>query len=125
MVTTCGIFFATPFAGFAFNGISEDVYFPAYNLLLALVGLTELHALQSAGQAASNAYKRLKESCDRLRLGKGDVGEELSVLSERSSSVPIRPMDIFNLNYASAASIYGMVLTYLVVLMQFKGGEGI
>ena len=36
---------------------------------------------------------------------------------------PIRPMDIYNLNRASLASVMGTVLTYLIVLLQFKVAE--
>ena len=45
----------------------------------------------------------------------------LDVTIERySRSSPIRPMDIFDLNSGSAMSIAGLLLTYLIVLFQFK-----
>ena len=42
-------------------------------------------------------------------------------LSSYTSRAPIRPMDIFDLNYASGASITGLILTYMIILLQFKG----
>ena len=45
----------------------------------------------------------------------------LEVTIERySRSAPIRPMGIFDLNSGSAMSIAGLLLTYLIVLFQFK-----
>ena len=45
----------------------------------------------------------------------------LEVTIERfSMSSPIRPMDMFDLNGGSAMSILGLLLTYLIVLFQFK-----
>ena len=37
-----------------------------------------------------------------------------------SSRAPIRPMDVFDMNYASGASILGLMLTYMIILLQFK-----
>ena len=49
---------------------------------------------------------------------------QLDVLITRYSNPgPIRPLDIFNLNFASAASTAGLLLTYLIVLMQFRAGD--
>ncbi len=33
---------------------------------------------------------------------------------------PLRPLDTFNVNSASGASVFGLILTYLIVLLQFK-----
>eukprot|EP00094_Tigriopus_californicus_P012420 TCALIF_12006-PA protein Name:"Protein of unknown function" AED:0.32 eAED:0.32 QI:0/0.5/0/0.66/1/1/3/0/427 len=40
-----------------------------------------------------------------------------------SKPAPIRPMDIFDLNWSSALSLNGLMLTYIIVLLQFKLGE--
>ena len=49
---------------------------------------------------------------------------QLDVLITRYSNPgPMRPLDMFNLNFASAASTAGLLLTYLIVLMQFRAGE--
>ena len=39
------------------------------------------------------------------------------------SSAPLRPKDIFDVNFASAASLAGLVVTYVIVLLQFKLGD--
>ena len=40
-----------------------------------------------------------------------------------SSRAPIRPMDVFDMNYSSGASIMGLILTYMIILLQFKVSE--
>ena len=40
-----------------------------------------------------------------------------------SNEGPIRPKNIFNLNFASLASTAGLLITYLIVLVQFRVGE--
>ena len=41
-----------------------------------------------------------------------------------SSEGPIRPKNIFNLNMASLASTAGLLITYFIVLVQFRAGDG-
>lgn len=40
-----------------------------------------------------------------------------------SLAAPVRPMDMFNLNFSSAATLVGLVITYMLVLLQFKIGD--
>ena len=40
-----------------------------------------------------------------------------------SSRAPICPMDVFDMNYSSGASIMGLILTYMIILLQFKVSE--
>lgn len=37
---------------------------------------------------------------------------------------PIRPKDIFSLNHSTLASLSGLILTYIIVLIQFKVADG-
>ena len=41
-----------------------------------------------------------------------------------SNEGPIRPKNVFNLNFASLASTGGLLITYFIVLVQFRAGEG-
>ncbi len=53
-----------------------------------------------------------------------DLRDRLQLLTMHfSNSNPIRPMDIFGMNYASTASVAGLMFTYLIVLMQFRVGD--
>jgi hypothetical protein len=43
------------------------------------------------------------------------------ILIERfSKPAPIPPKDVFNMNWASGVSIAGLIVTYMIVLLQFK-----
>ena len=47
---------------------------------------------------------------------------ELGLLVDRfSCPCPIRPLDMFDLNYSSFLGLNNTMLTYLVILLQFKG----
>ena len=49
---------------------------------------------------------------------------QLEALVDRySGSAPFRPLDMFSVNFASAASIFGLGATYIIVLLQFKVGD--
>jgi hypothetical protein len=60
-------------------------------------------------------------------------GEEMPMIKESqlievmidqfSCFSPIRPKDVINMNYASSFSIGGLILTYLIVMLQFKMGD--
>ena len=37
-----------------------------------------------------------------------------------ASAAPIRPLDMFNVNYASGSSVTGLILTYMIILLQLR-----
>ena len=48
----------------------------------------------------------------------------LEVLIDKfSESCPFRPLDMFDVNFSTAASLSGLALTYVIVLMQFREGD--
>ena len=48
----------------------------------------------------------------------------MEVLIEKfSKSCPFRPLDMFDVNFSTAASLAGLGFTYVIVLMQFREGE--
>lgn len=49
---------------------------------------------------------------------------ELDVLIDKfSASSPFRPLDMFDANYSTLASLAGLSFTYVIVLLQFKIGD--
>jgi hypothetical protein len=42
------------------------------------------------------------------------------LIGQFSKSSPIRPKDIFDMNLAAGNSVGGVILTYLIVMIQFK-----
>ena len=92
--------------------------------------MAKLFALEEIGQ-------RLAERFSSIRCGilswKGAEFESLSakelndlglLVGHFEVQSPLRPMDIFNLNRSSSASVAGLVITYMIILLQMKLGEG-
>ena len=46
------------------------------------------------------------------------------LLEQFSAPCPIRPDDMFDMNLATMISLAGLLLTYVIVFLQFKIGEG-
>ena len=72
-----------------------------------------------------------RERVQRMRMDKAKrltVEETLEIETlvdwlSFSTRSPIRPMDAFDMNYSSGASIVGLILTYMIILLQFKVSE--
>lgn len=47
----------------------------------------------------------------------------LTLIEIYSKECPLRPMDVFNLNYSTELYACGLCLTYVIVLLQFKVAE--
>ena len=45
------------------------------------------------------------------------------LISQFEGATPLRPRDFFDVNYSTGGSILGLIITYLIVLMQFKLSE--
>ncbi len=87
--------------------------------------------------SSNNFYLRTKTYRgihDKLQLILASESDKLSpadrtkidLLIDRFANgglAPIRPADVFDLNMASAASIAGIIFTYVIVLMQFNVGD--
>ncbi len=53
-----------------------------------------------------------------------DMSEEMDLMEARMGvEHPIRPCQVFNLDYQTLASSYGLLVTYSIVLIQAKTGE--
>ena len=73
--------------------------------------------------------RKVKASLQRIRLREAErmsVRESvhMEVLIDKFSvSCPFRPLDMFDVNFSTAASLAGLVFTYVIVLMQFREGD--
>ncbi len=132
-----------------YDGVFKPVPF-SYgwgNIMLGAVSVLILVDLMRQGQRLSNSFRYLGYSllietnkrcayCRAIRdtlydasivhaqtMDPNEKAQMSALLSKYSVACPIRPMDVFNLNFAFGASIGGLVLTYIIVLVQFKLGE--
>ena len=102
------------------------------NIILVVFSIYRVYLLQNKGQELCDHFSAIKENLEDFSMHFASKMEEeearrLDILISRFSSAdgdqaPIRPCDVFNLNTASFVSIGGMILTYLIVLLQFKLG---
>ena len=90
---------------------------------------TKLYYIQTVGQELCDRYSTIRRKLLQLKFDlsrncDGNVTDvsRIDVLIEQFSGTPITPMDIFNLNYASTATISGVGITYALVLLEFKQG---
>lgn len=96
---------------------------------LAILAFLRLVLLISKGQKVSQRSQNLVAELQAYRSGQFALlspGElvNLEVVIERFSSRPtIRPMDCFNLNLSTGVSLAGLLITYIIVLLQFRIGD--
>ena len=95
--------------------------------MLVLISIGRIYILQAKGQDLCNKYARIRQNLEMTSIsfaGKLELKEQrqlkflISHFSATSS--PVRPCDVFNMNTANFVSVGGLIITYLVVLMQFK-----
>ena len=74
----------------------------------------------------ANEFKSIKEKQEDLLVEEANhmTPQERAgmrvLISRFDNPSPFRPMDVFDMNFGSAASVAGLILTYVIVLMQFK-----
>ncbi len=85
--------------------------------------------LMNTGQDLASGYRSVRSALLGIVVERSETltpkeqAEILILVDHFSTPAPVRPMDVFNLNYGSGASIVGLVLTYIIVLLQFKMGD--
>ncbi len=133
IMCSCGIYLALGL----FNVVSDGVLMPVVlgygiaNTLMGLFSVLILWELMSQGQRAADTFRAIKSVLQKTVVSavrESSLDEEerarLDVLVERfSTEAPIQPMHVFNVNFATGASLSGLVLTYIIVLLQFKVGD--
>jgi hypothetical protein len=127
---TCCTFFAT---GISAAFTATDGPKPAHTLnaihylMLAVYGFRRIWSFQNVGQMLCNRYQEIRRHLQHMRVdfAEDDLSRknscQLNTLIELfSNPSPIRPLDVFNMNYANGASVAGLILTYWIILIQLK-----
>jgi hypothetical protein len=76
-------------------------------------------SMQKVGQELCCNYVKVRENLEDLRLSlHGKLSKVCQINTGRLSSrpVPIRPMNLFNLNRGVGTSLIGFIMTYMIVL---------
>ena len=112
-----------------FTALSEQepelIYLSFSGIFIVILNMIKLYSYTCIGQALSKAYSNTNEGLDKVLLLEG-IGvqqrREIEFLVNRfSTTSPIRPLDMFDMNSANFAVMHNIMLTYVVILMQFKG----
>ena len=134
--TTFGIYFSTCVFNVYANKSGQVneflLIFCIANIALVVLSLYQLHVLQDVGQKLCDHFTGIRENMEAasIKMSRSPDPEkdrQLQVLIARYSATttsPMRPCDVFNMNAANFVSIGGIVLTYIIVLLQFKHSSG-
>ena len=94
-------------------------------LCTASVALIRLHSFVSIGQHLCEAYVAIKDWLGQLLMMDGITDKQRRgiefLVNQFSIRSPIRPLDMFDMNYANCAVLNNIMFTYTIILMQFKG----
>ena len=105
------------------------LFFASFSIMLVIMSIRRLYIFQAQGQSLTNKYARIKQNLEHISINyannlKRKEERQFEVLiSHFSCPCPVRPCDIFNMNSANFVSVGGLIITYLIVLMQFKLGD--
>ncbi len=107
--------------------------FGVANILISVASIVMLSGLVGVGQRLSTAYADVRGALQELEMAAHKDDDDTLTLKEKtrlrilesrfSRPCPLRPLDTFNVNSASGASLAGLILTYLIVLLQWKLSE--
>ncbi len=129
---TVGLFFTI---GLVSGYVQQDHYLSIIPLTAAFQFCTssfcimKLHLLFGSGQKLVNVTKNFRERLDQRfsdeihRLSKNEVSRIESLLWTLRTQSPIRPYDLFDLRFSSGLTTTGVLITYVVIMLQFKFGE--
>lgn len=77
------------------------------------------------GQNLCEAYAEVHDELGKLLMSDGIFDKQRRelefVVSRFSIRSPIRPLDMYDMNYANLAVLSSIMFTYNIILMQFKG----
>ena len=106
------------------------LFFSSYSIMLVILSISRIYIFQAKGQCLSNKYARIQQNLDHISINFADKlarkqEKKLEVLISHFSAAcsPVRPCDVFNMDAANFVSVGGLIITYLIVLLQFKVGE--
>ena len=129
---TIGLYLSTTF----FFALAEDLSSQWHPLILGLQNifyflfcLTKHIQWMQKGQQISKEYDSVRKAliCTRkkyiLHLTRVQEVNLETLIEKFAKDSPIRPAEIFSLNYSDGLSALGLGLTYVIVLLQFKVGE--
>ena len=103
------------------------ILFSASNFCISLLTINRLIWLTAFGHQLSLSMKNCSYHLQRLKIAERDVDEEgFQLLKEELKyygEAPITPLSAFSVSTSTLLSAFGTIITYLIVLLQFKVSE--
>ena len=94
---------------------------------VGLCGFFRMTSIFNAGQQLSEKVSETRRILSKWRVthkvDKSMKKEIEFLIAELNEAVPIRPHGAYNVDNSSALSTYGIAITYVIVLLQFKTSE--
>ncbi len=100
-----------------------------YQFMATYQSILKLSLLSNCGQSLANASTRLGVSMEKFyageahKMSKNDIVQVESMIRLFGTKVPIRPLDLFDLKISSGLKAFSVLVTYIVIMLQFKLGE--
>ena len=111
------------------NWLNFKVGMGVYELITTLLCLFRLIMLFMAGQALSRRSLMLRKEMENYHMeevesmSKTTTARMENVLFHLRNKAPFRPHDTYDLNMSSGLTVTSVLITYVVILMQFKVSE--
>ena len=103
------------------------ILFSAANFCVSLLTINRLIWITDCGYRLSLSMRNCSYYLDRLKISKGSVDEDdFRLLKEELkyySDAPITPLSAFSVSTSTLLGAFGTIVTYLIVLLQFKVSE--
>ena len=126
LVTTCAIYSSSSIILLS-KFTTGLLLYSTSMFLVACLYIGRLVWLTSVGQNLSNSMKKCGYHLDRFKPNDKKMdGRELELLRQDityHSESPIAPFSFFSLSNSTLLGAFGTIITYLIVLLQFKTSE--
>ena len=103
------------------------ILFSAANFCVSLLTINRLIWITDCGYRLSLSMRNCSYHLERLKISKGSVDEDdFRLLKEELkyySDAPITPLSAFSVSTSTLLGAFGTIVTYLIVLLQFKVSE--
>ena len=103
------------------------ILFSAANFCVSLLTINRLIWITDCGYRLSLSMKNCSYHLERLKISRGSVDEDdFRLLKEELkyySDAPITPLSAFSVSTSTLLGAFGTIITYLIVLLQFKVSE--
>ena len=103
------------------------VLFSAANFCISLLTINRLIWMTGCGHSLSLSIKKCIHQLERFKVSKGGIDDDdFQLLKEELKyygEAPITPFSAFSVSTNTLLGAFGTIVTYLIVLLQFKVSE--